>query len=472
MLIPVILSGGVGARLWPVSREAYPKPFIRLADGRSLLQKTLQRATALAGAGTVVTVTNHEYVFATRDEYRSVQSELDSVFLLEPCARNTAPAIAMAALYAMQRWGPDSILLILPADHVVDPLPAFQDAVKVAQRLAAEGRIVVFGIKLVAAETAYGYIECGAAAGADAFEVARFVEKPAPELAEKFAASGSHLWNSGMFCFTARTMLDSLRRHAPELYAAAERCWTATPDRAGDTVRIDAESFAALPAISIDYAVMEKASGIAVVRAGFNWSDVGSWNAVSELTRPDADGNRTVGETVMVDSSDCYVQSADRVVAGVGVHGLLIIDTPDALLIADRNQAQKVRAVTERLKLAGHPAHKIHRTVTRPWGSYTLLEQGPGFKLKRIVVNPGAALSLQMHHRRSEHWVVIAGTAQVVNGDREFAVQPNESTFIPAGHRHRLSNPGREPLVIIEVQTGDYVEEDDIVRFDDVYGRK
>ena len=471
MLIPVILSGGVGARLWPVSREAYPKPFIRLADGQSLLQKTLQRASALAGAGDVITVTNQEYVFATRDEYRSVPNAPACQFLLEPSARNTAPAIALAALYALTRWGPDAIMLILPADHVVDPLLAFQAAVAQAQKLATDGRIVVFGIQPTAPETAYGYIECGTAVGQHAFEVKRFVEKPQPQLAAEFVASGRHLWNSGMFCFTARTMLDNLREHAPELFVAAERCWTATRERTGDAISLDAASFAVLPAISIDYAVMEKASNIAVVRAGFAWSDVGSWNAVSELTAPDADGNRKVGDAIMIDSSDCYVQSADRVVAGVGVHGLLIVDTPDALLIADRNEAQKVRAVTERLKLAGHPAHKIHRTVTRPWGTYTVLEQGPGFKIKRIVVNPGAALSLQMHRRRSEHWVVIAGTAQVVNGEREFAVQPNESTFVPAGNRHRLVNPGREPLVIIEVQTGDYVEEDDIVRFDDDYGR-
>jgi mannose-1-phosphate guanylyltransferase len=471
MLIPVILSGGVGARLWPVSRESYPKPFIRLADGQSLLQKTLLRACALEDAGTVVTVTNHEYVYATRDEYRSVQGDADPVFLLEPSARNTAPAIAMATLYAMTRWGPDAVMLVLAADHVVDPQPAFQAAVSAAQRLAALGKIVVFGVRPTAAETAFGYIECGADIDGNAAEVARFVEKPAPEVAAQFVASGRHLWNSGMFCFTARTMLDSMRTHAPDLLAAAERCWVASRDQTGDAIRFDADTFAALPAISIDYAVMEKASGVAVVRAGFAWSDVGSWNAVGELTAPDADGNRTVGEAVMVDSSDCYVQSADRMVAGVGVHGLLIIDTPDALLIADRNQAQKVRTVTERLKLSGHPAHKIHRTVIRPWGSYTTLEQGPGFKLKRIVVNPGAALSLQMHHRRSEHWVVVAGTALVVNGEREFIVHANESTYIPAGHRHRLSNKGGESLVIIEVQTGDYVEEDDIVRFEDVYGR-
>jgi mannose-1-phosphate guanylyltransferase / mannose-6-phosphate isomerase len=471
MLIPVILAGGVGARLWPVSRESYPKPFIRLADGKSLLQKTLERAVALAGKGTVITVTNREYIHVTRDEYRAVCPELDSVVMLEPCARNTAPAIALAALYVVKRWGPGAVLLILPADHVVAPLDKFTAAVHAAQRLAVEGRIVVFGVRPTHAETAYGYIECGRAIDETAAEVTRFVEKPASAEAEKFVASRAYVWNSGMFCFTAQTLLDNLRRHAPDLHAAAERCFKATPEREGDAVSIDAESFAALPAISIDYAVMEKAANFAAVRADFAWSDVGSWNAVSELTPPDAAGNRAVGESIMVDSTDCYVQSADRVVAGVGVHGLLIVDTPDALLVADRNHAQQVRVVTEQLKLAGHPAHKIHRTVTRPWGSYTLLEQGPDYKLKRIVVNPGAALSLQMHHRRSEHWVVISGVAQVVNGDRDFAVPPNESTFIPAGTRHRLSNAGRDPLVIIEVQTGDYVEEDDIVRFDDAYGR-
>ncbi|MDB5810239.1 MAG: mannose-phosphate guanylyltransferase/mannose-6-phosphate isomerase [Betaproteobacteria bacterium] len=471
MLIPVILSGGVGARLWPVSRESYPKPFIRLADGQSLLQKTLLRAIALPATETVITVTNQEYRHATRDEYRAACAELDSILLLEPSARNTAPAIAMAALYAMRRWGPDVVLLILPADHVVAPLTEFQAAVETAGQLAAQGRMVVFGISPTSAETAYGYIESGDFISETAAEVKRFVEKPVLAMAEKFLASGTHWWNSGMFCFTAQTFLDNLRRHAPELHAGAERCFAATPASDGDSVSVDAAAFAALPAISIDYAVMEKAANVAVVRAGFSWSDVGSWNAVSELTAPDAAGNRTVGESIMLDSSDCYVQSADRVVAGIGLHGLLIVDTPDALLIADRRQAQQVRAVTERLKLDGHPAHKIHRTVTRPWGTYTLLEQGPGFKLKRIVVNPGAALSLQMHRRRSEHWVVIAGTATVVNGDREFVVELNQSTYIPAGNRHRLSNRGQEPLAIIEVQTGDYVEEDDIVRFDDVYGR-
>ena len=274
-----------------------------------------------------------------------------------------------------------------------------------------------------------------------------------------------------MFCFSAKTILENLRRHAPQLMSAADRCWKATPPRAGDAIHIDADSFAALPEISIDYAVMEKAGGIAVVEAAFAWNDIGSWNAVSDLTAPDAEGNRTVGETIMVDSSNCYIQSADRVVAGVGIHGLLVVDTPDALLIADRNEAQKVRTVVDRLKQSGSQTHKIHRTVVRPWGTYTTLEQGPGFKIKRIVVNPGAALSLQMHNHRSEHWVVVGGVAQVVNGEREFVVRANESTFIPAGNRHRLSNRDSEPLVIIEVQTGAYVEEDDIVRLEDVYGR-
>jgi mannose-1-phosphate guanylyltransferase len=471
MLIPVIMSGGVGARLWPVSREAYPKPFIRLADGQSLLQKSLLRATAVAPASPVLTVTNREYVFATRDEYRSVHAAGEKIFVLEPSARNTAPAIALAALCIEACYGADAVMLILPADHVVEPPAAFCAAVAAAQRLAEAGRIVVFGVAASRPETGYGYIECGSSIDDGAFDVARFVEKPPPAQAEKYVAAGNYLWNSGMFCFTARTILENLRRHAPQLMQAADRCWSATPPRAGDAVHLDAETFATLPQISIDYAVMEKAGGIAVVRAQFEWNDIGSWTAVSELTAPDGDGNRTVGDAVMVDSSDCYVQSAERVVAGVGIHGLLVIDTPDALLIADRNESQKVRTVVERLKQSGNPAHKIHRTVVRPWGTYTTLEQGPGFKIKRIVVNSGAALSLQMHRHRSEHWVVVGGVAQVVNGEREFVVRANESTFIPAGNRHRLSNHDSEPLVIIEVQTGAYVEEDDIVRLEDVYGR-
>lgn len=471
MLIPVIMSGGVGARLWPVSREAYPKPFIRLADGQSLLQKSLLRAAAVAPASPVLTVTNREYVFATRDEYRAVAAEGQNVFLLEPSARNTAPAIAMAALYVEAHHGADAVMLILPADHVVEPPAAFAAAVEAARRLAEGGRMVVFGVKPNRPETGYGYIECGAAIGDGIFDVARFVEKPPLAQAQQYVAKGNYLWNSGMFCFTARTLLENLARHAPQLRTAAGRCWSATPARSGDAVHLDAQTFSELAEISIDYAVMEKAVGIALVRAGFEWNDIGSWNAVSDLTAPDADGNRTVGDAVMVDSSDCYVQSADRVVAGVGIHGLLIVDTPDALLIADRNEAQKVRTVVERLKQSGSAAHKIHRTVVRPWGTYTTLEQGPGFKIKRIVVNPGAALSLQMHRHRSEHWVVVGGVAQVVNGEREFVVRANESTFIPAGNRHRLSNRESEPLVIIEVQTGAYVEEDDIVRLEDVYGR-
>jgi mannose-1-phosphate guanylyltransferase len=354
---------------------------------------------------------------------------------------------------------------------VVEPLAAFSAAVASARRLAASGRIVVFGVNAVRPETGYGYIECGAGLGDNCYDVARFVEKPPLAQAEQYLAAGNYLWNSGMFCFTAGTILDTLRLHAPELMTAAEAAWRATPARSGDAVNLDTASFATLPQISIDYAVMEKAAGIAVVRTAFEWNDIGSWNAVSDLTVPDADGNRIVGEAVMVGSADCYVQSGERVIAGVGIHGLMVIDTPDALLIADRSQAQNVRAVVDQLKRADHPVHKIHRTVVRPWGSYTTLEQGPGFKIKRIVVNPGAALSLQLHHHRSEHWVVVGGVAQVVNGEREFVVRANESTFIPAGHRHRLSNRDSEPLVIIEVQTGAYVEEDDIVRLEDVYGR-
>jgi mannose-1-phosphate guanylyltransferase/mannose-6-phosphate isomerase len=471
MLVPVILSGGVGARLWPVSREAYPKPFIRLADGRSLLTRTCARAAALDDVAHIITVTNREYYFATLDEYRSAGADPAHVFLLEPFGRNTAPAIALAALVAAARWGRDTELLVLPADHLIENIEAFVAATRVASTLAQEGRLVTFGIPPSRPETGFGYIECGSALGPEACAVARFIEKPPADKAAQFVASGRYLWNSGMFLFTARKLLEGLREHAPVLLAGAERCLAASPAGPDGTVTLDRATFEPLPDISLDYALMEKSADVAVVRAEFDWNDIGSWNALAELAEPDAEGNRAAGEAVMIGSHNCYVQSADRVVATVGVENLLVIDTPDALLIADKGAAQRVREVTDKLKLANHPAQRIHRTVLRPWGAYTLLEQGPGYKIKRIEVNAGAALSLQLHRHRSEHWVVISGTATVVNGDDHFVVERNESTFIPANTKHRLSNAGAEPLVIIEVQTGSYVEEDDIVRFDDVYGR-
>jgi mannose-1-phosphate guanylyltransferase/mannose-6-phosphate isomerase len=472
MLIPVILSGGAGTRLWPVSREAYPKPFIRLADGTTLLRKTLERAALPDGVSTVFTVTNKEHYFITRDEHMTAPLPVEHVYLLEPCARNTAPAIAAAAFHALARFGQSAQLLVLPADHLIGDEAAFVAAVNEARQLADEGLLVTFGIPPASAETGFGYIECGERCGSgNAHRVARFVEKPALELAQQFLASGRFLWNSGMFCFKASAFLDALKSCDPALYNKVEICWEATPPCKEGRVDLDAEGFARLPDISVDFAVMEKHRDVAVVKAAFQWNDIGSWNALGELTPADADGNRTVGEAVLMNTRGCYVQSDSRVVATVGVENLVIVDTPDALLVAHKSQTQGVKQVVQHLKLSNHATHLLHRTAHRPWGTYTVLEEGPGYKIKRIVVKPKMALSLQMHRHRSEHWVVLSGTAKVVNDVKEYVVRPNESTFIAAGHKHRLENPGDTDVVIIEVQAGEYVGEDDIVRFEDIYGR-
>jgi mannose-1-phosphate guanylyltransferase/mannose-6-phosphate isomerase len=473
MLLPVILSGGAGARLWPVSREAFPKPFIRLADGTTLLRKTLARARAANGVSHVVTVTNREYYFLTKDQYALAGEAGGHSFLLEPIGRNTAPAIAMAAFHALESHGGDTELLVLPADHLIRDERAFADAVESARALAQTGALVTFGVTPQGPETGYGYIECGRAVdGGSVCRVARFVEKPSADKAAGFIASGSFLWNSGMFCFRADAFLDAMSRADPGLYEKALAAWKAAPPATGDRIDLPPLEFAALPDISVDYAVMEKHPDVMVVRAAFDWNDIGSWNALGTLTEADADGNRTQGETVLMDARNCYIQTDSRVVAAIGVEDLVIVDTPDALLVADKRRVQDVKQVVQRLKLTNHAAHLLHRTVHRPWGTYTVLEEGPGYQIKRIVVKPGGALSMQMHHHRSEHWVVISGVAHVVNGARELAVRPSESTFIPVGNRHRLSNPGTEDVVIIEVQAGGYLGEDDIVRFDDVYGRK
>ena len=472
MLVPVILSGGAGARLWPVSREAFPKPFIRLADGTTLLRKTLARAGLANGVSHVVTVTNREYYFLTKDQYAEAGSTHSHVFLLEPLGRNTAPAIAMAAFQVSEAHGPASELLVLPADHLIQDEPGFAAAVETARALARTGSLVTFGVPPDRPETGYGYIECGPAVdGKSSCKVARFVEKPTADKAAGFIATGRFLWNSGMFCFRADAFLGALKQCNAALYEQCRAAWKATPAPAGDKIQLSEAPFAALPDISVDYAVMEKHSDVVVVRAEFDWNDIGSWNALGALTPADAKGNRTQGETVLMDTSNCYIQSDTRVVAAVGLDNLVVVDTPDALLIASKDRVQDVKQVVQHLKLTKHSTHLLHRTVHRPWGTYTILEEGAGYKIKRIVVKPGAAMSMQMHHHRSEHWVVISGTAQVVNGDRELRIAPNESTFIPIGNKHRLSNPGKEDVVIIEVQAGGYLGEDDIVRFDDVYGR-
>lgn len=480
MLIPVVLSGGAGTRLWPVSREGYPKPFMKMSDGESLLLKTYRRAAEVVGVERgveLLTVTNRDYYFMSKDE----QSHLAGVagtFLLEPTGRNTAPAVALAARMIESRYGRDAIMLILPADHLILDQSKFSQAVQEAVQLAEMGKLVTFGVIPTTPETGFGYIETGSQIDGSLVgkSVVRFVEKPSLEVAKEYMDSGQFLWNSGMFCFKAGTFLNELALHAPEVSVAADACW-AKMSEASETDQstmqeIPAQHFALVPDISIDYAVMERSSNVAVVPAEFGWSDIGSWVAIKDLTKADSSGNRAEGaHSIFIDSSNTYVRSEDRLIATVGVHDLMVIDTPDALLIADPSKAQDVKRVVAQLKEQGSEAYKLHRTVTRPWGSYTILGEGSRFKLKRIEVKPGASLSLQMHHHRSEHWIVVSGMAKVVNGDEEFFVRANESTYIPAGCKHRLENPGVLDLVMIEVQSGEYLGEDDIVRFNDIYGR-
>ena len=466
-LIPTILCGGAGSRLWPVSRQLHPKPFIRLADGESLLQKAYLRGAGLAGAREVLTVTNREFFFKTQDEFREVDRGIACAYVLEPFGRGTAAAVASAALDVASRHGRDAVMLVLAADHLVADTQAFGAAVAQAAVLAASGRLVTFGIRPARAETGYGYIE------ADGTDVKRFVEKPDAPTAQRYVASGRFLWNSGMFCFAAGTVLDEMERHCGDILSAARACIAKSRTASGagtHQLALDAETFKAVREDSIDYALMEKSARVSVVPCDIGWSDIGSWDALGNLAAGDAEGNRVEGEAVLHDVRDCYIRS-ERTVGVVGVDNLIVVDTPDALLVAHRSRAQDVKHVFNRLKAADHDAHKLHRTVHRPWGTYTVIEEGTGFKIKRIEVKPGASLSLQMHHHRSEHWIVVSGTAKVVNGEREMLVATNESTFIPATHKHRLENPTREPLVMIEVQSGGYLGEDDIVRFADTYGR-
>ncbi|WP_236183890.1 mannose-1-phosphate guanylyltransferase/mannose-6-phosphate isomerase [Pseudomonas protegens] len=474
-LIPCIIAGGAGTRLWPVSREAMPKPFMRLPDGESLLQKTFVRATALKDVGRLLTVTNREVFFRTLDDYRLLNKarvELD--FILEPFGRNTAPAIAAAALHVSRLYGDDAQLLVLPADHLIKDVQAFANAVDSARQLAEQGWLVTFGLVPTHAETGFGYIEKGQGLNKDSFQVSRFVEKPDAATAQRYVDGGLHLWNGGMFCMRADVILQELREFVPEVVSAVEHCLEQSHRKEGKhelQVELDGDSFAQAPDISIDYAVMERSKKVAVVPCQLGWSDIGSWQAVRELTPTDEHGNQCNGETVLHDVSNCYIDSRKRLVGGVGLNNLIIIDTPDALLVADGNRSQDVKLIAQELKRLGHDAYKLHRTVTRPWGTYTVLEEGPRFKIKRIMVKPNASLSLQMHHHRSEHWIVVSGMALVTNGEDEFLLNTNESTFIKPGRTHRLVNPGVIDLVMIEVQSGEYLGEDDIVRFNDIYGR-
>jgi len=482
-VVPVILSGGSGSRLWPVSRALYPKPFLRLPDGRSLLCAAFERAGALKGTPGTLLVTNRDYAFQCQDEFTAAGAangarggELYSI--LEPVGRNTAPAIAMAAWFARECWGDDTVLLAIAADHLIVPQDAFQNDVDAAAALAREGWIATFGIRPTYPETGYGYIEIDRDRPiGGGFATKKFKEKPAPDLAASYILDGAHYWNSGIFCMRADLYLAELAAHQPQLAAGAAAAWRAARERqdrldpAARSIELSLESFSELADISVDYAVIERSQRVAMVPASFEWSDIGSWRAVSELIAPDTEGNRIVGRALALDTRNTFIQSAHRLTAAVGVQDLLIVDTEDALLVAHSSRAQDVKRITDRLRAEGHETQKLHRTVHRPWGSFTVLEDGAHHKIKRLEIKPGAGISLQLHQHRSEHWVVVEGEAQVTRDEEVVILGRDQSTYIPAGTKHRLENLSDQPLIVIEVQTGRYLGEDDIVRFEDRYGR-
>lgn len=468
-IIPVILCGGAGSRLWPVSREDHPKPFIRLPDGKSLLQKAYERASTLPGVEEVLTVTNRDLYFKIKDEYAELPTRsVSNSYILEPFGRNTAAAVAVSSDWVRRKHGDNAVILILAADHLISDQQGFENAVEQAITLANTGRIVTFGIQPEWPETGYGYIE------AQGTDVIRFIEKPALEVAKQYVQTGRHLWNSGIFCFQVRSILEEMQAYCPEIYAQSIACLQASAEQShglGTAIELIPEYFKKVPEDSIDYAVMEKTKLASVVSCDIGWSDIGSWTALGELSPSDSNGNRIVGDAVLEGTHNTTIHAENRLVGTVGLNDMIIIETADAVLVADRNKAQDVKKIYSKLKLMGHGAYKQHATVQRPWGTYTVLGEGPSFKLKRIEVKPHNSLSLQYHHHRSEHWVVVSGSATVYNNDRELILQANESTFIPAGHKHRLTNNSDEMVVLIEVQTGSYLGEDDIVRLSDIYGR-
>jgi mannose-1-phosphate guanylyltransferase / mannose-6-phosphate isomerase len=469
-LVSVVLAGGAGTRLWPASRQAYPKPFMRLG-GQPFLAHAVARGQG-CGADQLLVITNQDYLFLTRDVLEQLADPPDTHFLLEPQGRNTGPAIAIAALRCAAQHGPDTVMLVLPADHLIPDTGAFVACGLEAVQLAQQGQLVVFGIHPTTPETGFGYIEVEQV-GRQSQRVLRFVEKPDLATAQEYLATGRYYWNSGMFCFTAQTMLDALGQHAPQALEAAKQAMRESVST-GDCTRFDTHLFGLQPDISIDYAVMEHASNVSVVPARFGWSDVGSWPAVAQAHTPDASGNTFAADVVDVDTQGTHVQvesHGPKIVATVGVKDLVIVDTPDALLVAHKGSAQKLKAVVDALKERGHESTQLPPTVHRPWGTYATLKEEVGYKVKRITVKPGASLSLQYHHQRAEHWVLVKGLALVQVGDRELRTEPGEHRFIPVKEKHRLSNIGTEELVLIEVQCGTYLGEDDIVRLADSYGR-
>ena len=468
MIIPVVLAGGSGSRLWPLSRTHYPKQLLKLFGDATLLQQTLQRLDGLDDLSQPVVVCNEEHRFMVAEQLLEIGQKQASI-LLEPVGRNTAPAMALAALHA-NSLEENPLLLVLAADHTIRDIPAFHKAIGDALTTADTGKLVTFGIQPDRPETGYGYIKTGGADAQGALSVERFVEKPDLETAQAYLEEGGYYWNSGMFVFRVQDFLKELERYSPQVLDAARQAYEkAATDM--DFVRADAEAFAQAPDISVDYAVMEQSGRVACVPMDAGWSDVGSWQSYWELSDKDEKGNSFIGDSLDYGSRDTLVYSRDKLVATLGVDNLMVINTPDAVLVADKNAAQDVKKLITALRQRGRSEHLQHREVYRPWGCYDSVDQGTRYQVKRIRVKPGASLSSQMHHHRAEHWVVVKGTARVEKGDETLLLSENESTFIPLGTRHRLSNPGKIPLELIEVQSGAYLGEDDIVRFEDHYGR-
>ena len=469
MIVPVILSGGSGTRLWPLSREAYPKQFLPLVDQNTMLQNTALRLAGLADVAAPLVVCNQEHRFMVAEQMRSVGVQPAAV-VLEPVGRNTAPAVAVVALHA-QAVGDDPILLVLPSDHVIADIAGFQAAVRRVVPHAEAGRLITFGIVPTAPESGYGYIKAGTPLDDSGIGVVeRFVEKPDVATAQTYLESGHYYWNSGMFMFRASAFLAELERFAPAMLAACQQA-LATEQADRDFLWLGSEAFAACPKDSIDYAVMEKTAHAVVMPLAVGWNDVGSWTALWEVGQRDAGGNIERGDVINIDTRDSYIDAASRLVATVGVEHLVVVETADAVLVASKDRVQEVKAIVDQLKASRRPEGSMHRKVYRPWGCYDSIDLDARFQVKRIMVRPGACISAQMHHHRAEHWVVVSGTARVHRGDEEFLLTENQSTYIPVGVQHRLTNPGKIPLEIIEVQSGSYLGEDDIVRFEDVYGR-
>lgn len=467
-ILPVIMSGGIGSRLWPISRKTHPKPFIKLQDNQSLIQKTFLRLSALANMEEIITVTNRDLFFYSKDEYKEVANpSVHQSFILEPVGKNSAAAIALASFYAASKYSEEVVLLIVPADHIIKNQQAFEEAVKEACNLAEQDKIVTFGIHAESPNTGYGYIE---ASGND---VKRFIEKPPLEKAKEYVKLGNYYWNAGMFCVKPEVIVQEMQVHCVDVLVSAKQSFENSQILKGEVTQVEVplSYFEKSPEISIDFALIEKSKNIAVVPCDIGWSDIGSWDELGKFYPLDANNNNVLGETIFENVENCIAYSENKLIAGIGLKNLVIADTEDALLISDRDRLQDVKKIVKVLEKKKHATFDSFKTVYRPWGKYTVLQEGERFKVKRIEVSPKCSLSLQSHKHRSEHWVVVSGVANIINGDDSLELSKNQSTYIPVGAKHRLENLGEELLVLIEVQCGDYLGEDDIIRYEDVYGR-